>query len=66
MKEISFVAIGPDELGRAIGKTYWCKLCEDTHPVETSWGESETVSLQIVKCSKRTYLVGVNGRTWFK
>ena len=70
-KEGNMFAIGNDELGKLpeIGKTYLCPHCGKRHRVRVQYNETQVngewvpaTILAYVKCGKKLYLVGINGK----
>jgi transposase-like protein len=68
--ETPFIAVGHGELDSNpdVGKVYDCPSCGKQHPVE--YGErvekdgtkTPDPMLAFVKCKKKAYLIGINGK----
>lgn len=64
------LAVGHDELGGPVGEETACWICGGQHPVE--YGEKvlddgtkvPSKLLAFFRCSGKTYLCGIDGRSW--
>lgn len=70
IEHVPFVAVGPDELGDAVGEFAYCKVCGNNHPVE--YGHKVLADgtrvpsklLAFINCTEsgKSYLVGIDGK----
>lgn len=69
MSDISFVAIGNDELGDDIGEYVTCPHCGDQHPVqygdkiEKDGTKTPSKLLGFYKCGDNSYLCSIDGKS---
>jgi len=62
-----YMAVGNDELGPTLGKSFKCARCGKRHRISTSRGKDSSgaavqTTLQFYKCGDGVFLIGINNR----
>lgn len=65
-EDLSFVAVGANELTQSLGGFIVCPSCGENHEIKCSSedpaNKGKSVKLQFYKCGDKTFLAGINGK----